>query len=61
LTGSRVHVGIGSDFEGGFGMESTPEGLDSVADLRLIGEALMQAGCANDDVEAILGGTGCES
>jgi membrane dipeptidase len=54
--GSARHVGIGSDFDGGFGLEKVPAGLDSVADLRLIGEVLTPRGYTDNDVEAILGG-----
>lgn len=54
--GSARHVGIGSDFDGGFGLEKVPAGLDSVADLRLIGEALAPRGYTKRDIEAVLGG-----
>ncbi len=44
LTGSVDHVGIGSDFDGGFGADAIPYELDSVADLPLIGQRLQQMG-----------------
>jgi membrane dipeptidase len=56
LTGTARHCAIGSDFDGGFGVESTPVELDSVADLGRIGEALAAHGYAEDDVAGILGG-----
>jgi len=56
LLGSADHVGLGSDFDGGYGLELIPEGLDSVADLRFIGTALSEKGFSQQDVEAILGG-----
>lgn len=56
LTGTARHCGIGSDFDGGFGVESTPDELDSVADLVKIGDALRRAGYSEDDVAGILGG-----
>jgi membrane dipeptidase len=56
LTGSARHVALGSDFDGGLGLHKIPAGLDSVADLRLIGDALAARGYAPPDVEAILGG-----
>ncbi len=56
VTGSAAHVGIGSDFDGGFGMESIPEGLDTVGDLWNIGTALREHGYAESDIAAILGG-----
>jgi membrane dipeptidase len=55
LTGSAAHVGIGTDFDGGFGAESIPEGLDTVTDLLSIGAALYDRGYATDDIDAILG------
>ena len=56
LTGSAHHCGIGSDFDGGFGVESTPEELDNVGDLGKIGDALTRAGYSDADVAGILGG-----
>jgi membrane dipeptidase len=56
LAGSSRHVAIGSDFDGAFGLEMIPAGLDSIADLRLIGEALARHGYLPDDIAAILAG-----
>jgi membrane dipeptidase len=56
MLGDAAHVGIGSDFDGGFGLDKVPQGLDSVADLRLIGESLDARGYNQEDIEAILGG-----
>jgi membrane dipeptidase len=56
VTGSAAHVGIGSDFDGGFGRESIPAGLDTVGDLLHIGTLLRERGYAEADIEAILGG-----
>jgi membrane dipeptidase len=47
------HVGIGSDFDG---VECLPQGIDSVADLPKITEALMQRGYTAADMQKILGG-----
>ncbi len=47
------HVGLGSDFDG---VTSLPQGIDSVADLPKITEALMQRGYTEADVRKILGG-----
>jgi membrane dipeptidase len=55
-TGSDRHVAIGSDFDGGLGLHKIPAGLDSVADLRSIGDGLAAAGYPQASVEAILGG-----
>lgn len=54
--GNANHIGIGSDFDGGFGLNEVPLGLDSVADLRTIGEALEPMGYTSEDIEKILGG-----
>lgn len=56
MTGSAAHVGIGSDFDGGFGQESIPEDLDTVTDLMKIGDALTARGYSASDVEAIMSG-----
>jgi membrane dipeptidase len=56
LTGSAAHCAIGSDFDGGFGVETTPAELDSVADLGKIGAALSARGYRAEDVAGILGG-----
>lgn len=56
VTGAASSVGIGSDFDGGFGREAVPEGLDSSADLSAIGNVLAERGYAASDVAAILGG-----
>ena len=50
------HVGLGSDLDGGFTTAETPEGIDSVADLRLIGDGLEARGFGAGDVAKILGG-----
>ena len=54
LAGNTRHVGIGSDFDGGFGVESLPSSIHSVADLHLIGHALREKGWSTADVDAVL-------
>lgn len=56
LTGSAQHVGIGTDFDGGFGQESIPEDLDTVTDLMKIANALTARGYSSADAESIMGG-----
>ncbi|MFI5271543.1 MAG: dipeptidase [Ktedonobacterales bacterium] len=56
LTGSARHCAIGSDFDGGFGVESTPAELDSVADLGRIAGTFSAHGYSADDIAGILGG-----
>lgn len=55
LTGSSQHVGIGSDFDGGFGLQSVPLEIDTIADLQKIDGMLSQRGYPNTDIAAILG------
>ena len=47
------HTGIGSDFDG---IPSTPEGIDSAADLPKITAALMARGYTAEDMRKVLGG-----
>lgn len=42
LLGSADHVGIGSDMDGGFGRDDVPAEIDSIADLRKIGDVLQE-------------------
>jgi membrane dipeptidase len=37
IAGDARHAAIGTDFDGGFGMKSTPAGFDTVADLQITG------------------------
>jgi membrane dipeptidase len=55
LAGDAAHVGIGSDLEGGFGLQSAPAGIDTIADLRKLAPLLTEKGYSNQDCEAILG------
>jgi membrane dipeptidase len=55
IAGDSLHAGIGSDFDGGFGLQSIPPELDSVADLQLIGTGLKARGYNESDVENIMG------
>jgi len=54
MAGDARHVGLGTDMDGGFGAESTPAELDTVADLGKVADALKARGYARVDVEAIL-------
>lgn len=47
------HVGLGSDFDG---LAALPQGIDSVADLPRITEALVQRGYTAEQIHKILGG-----
>ena len=54
VTGSADNVGIGSDFDGGFGAESAPRELDTSRDLHRIGDELMRRGYGLSNVEKIM-------
>lgn len=56
VTGSAAHVGIGSDFDGGFGAESTPLGLDTAGDLLEIARAMRVRGYDEAAINAIMSG-----
>ena len=56
LAGDTRHVGIGSDFDGGFGVESAPREIDTVADLQKVAEALSAAKFGDEDIDNILSG-----
>jgi len=56
LTGSAAHVGIGTDFDGGFGSGSIPDGLDSISDLISLADLLAARGYSPPDINAIMGG-----
>jgi len=53
--GDTRHVGIGSDFDGGFGMESVPREIETIADLHRLGDALSDADFSDEDIANILG------
>jgi len=56
VAGDAAHVGLGSDFDGGFGADQTPPMLDTVADLQHLGPALGGAGYHEKDIVAIMSG-----
>lgn len=56
VVGDAAHVGLGSDFDGGFGAEAAPLGIDTVADLSKIADALAERGFAESDIAAVISG-----
>jgi len=56
LAGNARHVGIGSDLDGGFGTEQTPQDVHSIADLQNLAPLLRLHGYSEDQVAAILQG-----
>ncbi len=56
IAGDTKHVGIGTDFDGGFGWQSTPDEINTIADLRKLIPLLQKKGYSDGHIEAILGG-----
>ena len=56
VLGDAEHVGIGTDFDGGFGADDIPAELDSVTDLPLVADKLQEKGYAAADITRIMGG-----
>ncbi|TXN37248.1 peptidase M19 [Flagellimonas hymeniacidonis] len=54
LAGNSLHVGIGTDLDGAFGKEQSPDDLETIADLQKIPLLLSQRGYSNDDIENIM-------
>jgi membrane dipeptidase len=55
LAGDARHVGLGSDFDGGFGLNAIPAGMDTIADLQNLAPILKEKGYHDEEVAAILG------
>jgi membrane dipeptidase len=55
LAGDAYHAGIGSDFDGGFGLQSVPIGIDTIADLQKLASLLAEKGYSETDICAIMG------
>ncbi|WP_281541422.1 dipeptidase [Maribacter aestuarii] len=54
LAGNSLHVGIGTDLDGGFGTEQSPSDLDTIADLQKIPELLRNKGYGTEDISNIM-------
>lgn len=52
LLGSRDHVGLGSDIDGGFSGDKLPSPMRSIRDLGMVAEALAKRGWADGDIHA---------
>jgi membrane dipeptidase len=55
LAGDAKHVGIGTDFDGGFGLQSVPGEIDTIADLQKLVPLLEKRGYTDNDTAAIMG------
>jgi membrane dipeptidase len=56
LAGNARHIAIGSDLDGGFGKEQSPEDLDTIADLQELNPLLRKRGYSEADVRAVFHG-----
>jgi membrane dipeptidase len=56
LAGNSRHAAIGSDLDGGYGREQSPQDLDTIADLQKLVGLLAARGYAETDIAAIMHG-----
>ncbi len=56
IAGDALHAGIGSDFDGGFGLQSVPPEIETVADLQNLVSLLQARGYSETDIANIFGG-----
>ncbi len=56
LVGDARHSGIGSDFDGGAGSQSTPAPFDTVADLGALADGLRAHDYNDDEISDVMGG-----
>lgn len=56
LTGFSAHIGFGTDFDGGIGLQQVPFELDSIADLAKINPFLTDLGYKPADLDAFASG-----
>lgn len=54
--GDAKHVGFGTDFDGGFGLQQVPAGIDTIADIHKLVPLLASRGYNEEDINAIFGG-----
>lgn len=54
--GDGLHVGIGSDLDGGFGTEQTPLDVNRISDLQRLGEILARRGYSDSQTDRIFSG-----
>jgi membrane dipeptidase len=56
LAGNALHIGLGTDLDGGFGREQCPYDLESIADLQKIPVLLSGRGYSQSDIENVMHG-----
>jgi membrane dipeptidase len=55
LAGDACHVGLGTDFDGGFGWPAVPQEIDTIADLPKLAPLLAERGYSESDISGIFG------
>ena len=50
VAGNALHIGLGSDLDGAFGTEQTPQDLETIADLARLPDLLRERGFAEPDI-----------
>jgi membrane dipeptidase len=56
LAGNTNHAAIGTDLDGGYGIEQTPRDLETYIDMQKIPDLLRAKGYGESDIEAIFHG-----
>ncbi|MEQ9455469.1 MAG: membrane dipeptidase [Phycisphaeraceae bacterium] len=56
ITGSDRHVALGTDMDGGFGLEYTPTGIDRYAELPKLGALLETRGWSDEAINRLFAG-----
>lgn len=56
LAGNTLHVGIGTDLDGGYGREQSPYDLNTISDLNTIPSLLSKRGYMATDIENVMHG-----
>jgi len=54
IAGNTLHVGIGTDLDGGFGKEQSPADLNTIADLQKVPNILSNRGYDDNDLNNIM-------
>ncbi len=56
LAGNAKHIGVGTDLDGGYGLEQSPGDIDTIADLNRLPEMLKARGYKSDDIPQVMHG-----
>ena len=56
LAGNCLHIGIGSDLDGGYGKEQSPYDIDTIADLQKFPELLQKKGYSEENIQQFMHG-----